>query len=255
MVTTTMMATVTTTTTRTTMGAIITTTDAALYRLLAWLSPSYPVGAFTRSHGLEWAVEQGWVTTREGLADWLADLLLAGSARTDAVLFAFAWHAARAGDAAGLRDLAQLGAALAPMKERRAETMAQGAAFRRISMASWPAATLALLDDLRDDALPYPVAVAVLAAGHGVPLGPGLTGYLHAFAANLISAAQRLVPLGQTHAQQALADIADDVIATAAWAAGLDPASDPLDHVSGAAFRSDIAAMAHETQYTRLFTT
>ena len=220
--------------------------SAALYRLLAWLSPGYPVGAFAYSHGLEWAVETGTVTDRAGLERWLRDLLAHGGAWSDAVLFARSHDAASAGDGAALAEINDLAVALCPTSERRLETTAQGNAFLLATRASWP------WDGDDADVIPgdcaYPVAVAWAAAGHGVPLAPALHAYVHAVAANLISAGVRLIPLGQTDGQRVLAALEPDVaaVAEAAGAAG-------LGDVGGCAFLSDVAAMRHETQYTRLF--
>lgn len=225
------------------------TTDGALYRLMAWLSPSFPVGAFSHSHGLEWAVEAGWVRDRQALVDWLTDLLEAGSAWNDAVLFTHA-HAA-GGDAAKLRTLAELASAAAPSRERQVETLAQGSAFKMISVTSWP---VPVLDNV-PDTVAFPIVVAAQAAGHGIALRAALTAYLHGFVANLVSAAQRLVPLGQTDGQKAIAALMPVVEATVARAAALDVAADPFEAMGGAALASDIAAMRHETQYTRLFRT
>lgn len=234
--------------------AAIAMTDAALYRLMAWLSPSYPVGAFSHSGGLEWAVETAMVTDRAGLIDWLRDVLEHGAGWNDAVLFVHAWRAARDNDATRLRSIALLAAAASPGRERRLETTAQGAAFRRISRDAWAAESLALLDGIEDNDLAYPVVVATLAAGHGVALAASLTAYLHAVTANIVSAAQRLVPLGQTDGQRAIAALADDVARIAARAQALDD-SDPFLAMGGCTLAADLAAIRHETQYTRLFRT
>lgn len=222
--------------------------SAALYRLMAWLSPSFPVGAFAYSHGLEWAVEDGTVADADGLARWLGDVLAFGGGRADAVLFRHAWIAAADGDADGLRDIADLALALAPGRERRMETAAQGRAFLGAARASWPWPGEPDATPYENADIAYPVAVAMAAAGHGVPLGPALHAYVHAFAANLISAGVRLVPLGQTDGQRVLARLEPAVRALADEAAAAS-----LDHLGGAAFLADIAAMRHETQYTRLF--
>ena len=234
--------------------AAIAMTDAALYRLMAWLSPSYPVGAFSHSGGLEWAVETAMVTDRAGLIDWLRDVLEHGAGWNDAVLFVHAWRAARDNDATRLRSIALLAAAASPGRERRLETTAQGAAFRRISRDAWAAESLALLDGIEDNDLAYPVVVATLAAGHGVALPASLTAYLHAVTANIVSAAQRLVPLGQTDGQRAIAALADDVARIAARAQARDD-SDPFLAMGGCTLAADLAAIRHETQYTRLFRT
>jgi len=219
--------------------------SGGLYRLLAWLSPSYPVGAFAYSHGIEWAVETGAVSDRDGLERWLRDLLAHGGAWSDAVLFAQAWRAAQAGDAATLSEINDLAVALCPSLERRLETTAQGNAFLMATRASWPwdEGPEPLSGDVA-----YPVAVAAATAGHGVGLEPALHAFIHAVAANLISAGLRLVPLGQTDGQRALSALEGDVARAAETALAAD-----ISQVGGCAFLSDVAAMRHETQYTRLF--
>lgn len=229
-------------------------TPQLLYHLMSWLSPSWPVGAFAHSSGLEWAVEDGLVTDRASTEAWLIDSLEHGAAATDAALFAFAHRATEQGDRAGLLAIADLAAALQTTAERRLESTAQGAAFRRIARSVAPAGGLGWLDDVADADLAYPVAVGCLTAAHGAPRLMALTAYLHATIANLASAAQRLVPLGQTAAQQVIVAMRRRVEALATWAADLEGA-EPLASVGSAAFVAEIASMAHETQYTRLFRT
>jgi len=229
-------------------------TDGALYRLMAWLSPAYPVGAFSHSNGLEWTVETQMVADRVTLIDWLQDVLNHGAGWNDAVIFVHAYRATAGNDVQRLRNVALLAAAANPGRERRLETTAQGAAFRRISRDAWNARSLALLDGIEDGDLAYPVVVATLAAGHGVDLLPSLTAYLHAVAANIVSAAQRLVPLGQTDGQRAIAALMADVETVAARAAALDD-GDPFLALGGCTLMADLASIEHETQYTRLFRT
>jgi len=220
----------------------------ALYRLMAWLSPTYPVGAFSYSSGIEWAVEAGDIKDAETLQSWLATMLGQGSGFCDAVLFAHAHRAAEAGDDKALRAVAELAAAFAPSKERHLETTAQGNAFVEATRAAWPCAALDRLKSAWDGAVAYPVAVAVAAAGHGVALAPALAAYLQAVAANLVSAGVRLIPLGQTDGQRVLAALEPIVAATAQRALTVS-----LDDIGSAAFRADLATARHETQYTRLF--
>ncbi len=232
--------------------------ETSLYQLLSWLSPSYPVGAFSHSGGLEWAVEAGDVTSRASLEAWLEDLLNHGAAWNDAVLFTHAHDAARRGDMSALLDLAELAAAAQPSRERRIETIAQGAAFRRIARAVEDAPSLHMLDEVADGDLAYPVVVAVTAAGAAIPLTLALTAYLHGFVANIVSAAQRLVPLGQTDGQLAMAHLRSLVTETVTRAADLPDTPgdrDPFRQMGSATFRADMASMQHETQYTRLFRT
>jgi urease accessory protein len=224
------------------------TEQSALYRLMAWLSPAYPVGAFSYSSGIEWAVETGDIADAETLRRWLAVMIAEGSAFCDAVFFVHVHRAVTAENDGALRDVAELAAAFAPSKERHLETTAQGRAFVEATRAAWPCAALDRLAAIWDGPVAYPVAVGVAAAGHGIAVEPALNAYLHAVTANLISAGVRLVPLGQTDGQRLLAAFELIVAATAARALAT-----PLDRAGGAAFRADIASMRHETQYTRLF--
>ncbi|MGE0036012.1 MAG: urease accessory protein UreF [Xanthobacteraceae bacterium] len=213
---------------------------------MAWLSPSYPIGAFSYSGGLEWAVEAGDIRDAATLQDWIAAMLEEGSGFCDAVLFAEAHRLTAVGEDAALRAVAELAAALAPSKERHLETTAQGRAFLDTTRAAWSCGALEHLVPL--PAVALPVVVGVACAGHAIPLEPALAAYLHAQTATLISAGVRLIPLGQTDGQRVLAALEPVVAATAAHA--IDT---PLDELGGAAFRADIASMRHETQYTRLF--
>jgi urease accessory protein len=228
--------------------------DTALYRLMSWLSPAFPVGAYTHSGGLEWAVAENLVSGRVALEDWIADILDAGSGRSDAALFVHAYRASAACDVARLMAVADLAAALHPSRERRFEATAQGAAFRRIALATAPCAGLDMLAEVGDDELCYPIIVAVLAQSHGVSLAPSLTGYLHALVSNLASAAQRLIPLGQTDCQTAIAALEPAVARLVGWAMML-PDEDPFDALGSGTLMADFASLAHETQYTRLFRT
>lgn len=222
---------------------------ATLSRLMTWLSPAFPVGAFTYSHGLEWAVEDGTVTSAVALTAWLSDILRHGAGRGDAILLVAAFRAASEGRAEDLLEVAALAYALQPSKERRLESGAQGRAFVTAISDTWKAPTLVdLAGRLLPDPVAYPIAIAVAAADHRLPLAETVEAYLTAFAANLVSAAVRAVPLGQTEGQRAIRDLAPVVSSLAA-----DALVASLDDIGGACLRADIASMAHETQYTRLF--
>ncbi|HEX2656361.1 MAG TPA: urease accessory protein UreF [Xanthobacteraceae bacterium] len=221
---------------------------SALYRLMAWLSPSYPVGAFSYSSGLEWVIEAGDVADAVGLERWLSLILSKGGGFCDAVFLVHAHRAISAANPAALREIAELSAAFSPSRERHLETTAQGQAFFDATRTAWPCAALVQLAAIWPGPFTYPVVVGVAAAGHEIALDSALVAYLHALTANLVSAAVRLVPLGQTDGQRALAALESTVNATAAQAMVT-----ALDDVGSAAFRADIASMRHETQYTRLF--
>jgi urease accessory protein len=214
---------------------------------MTWLSPAYPVGGFSYSHGLEWVVEAGSVRDAATLGDWIEDVLGLGAGRTDAIFLAEAWRALAGGDKKLLQEVAELAAAFAPSAERHLETMAQGTAFLTATQAVWPAAALAPLvgDGVQ---VAYPVAVGASAAAHGLPLPATAQAFTQAFVASLVSAGVRLIPLGQTDGLRVIARLEPliPMIVTRALAAG-------LDDVGGAAIAADVASMRHETQYTRLF--
>ncbi len=225
------------------------TSDAAmLYRLMAWLSPAYPIGAFSYSSGIEWAVEAGDIANAMTLQRWLSAIIGSGGGFCDAVILVHAHRATASANPQALHDVAELAAALAPSRERFLETTAQGQAFLTATLAAWPCSKLTQLAAAWDGPLAYPVAVGVAAAGHHIPLEPALTAFLHAVAANLVSAGVRLVPLGQTDGQRTLASLEPVIAATASRAV-----ETALDDIGGATFRADIASMRHERQYTRLF--
>jgi urease accessory protein len=221
---------------------------AALYRLMTWLSPSFPVGAFSYSSGIEWAVEAGDITDARSLKDWLAAMLSDGSGFCDGVFLAQAYRAVAADDDRALREVAELAAAFVPSRERQLETTTQGRAFIEIARAAWDCDGLAHAITQCKGAIVYPVAVGIVSAAHAIPLEPALHGFLHALLSNWISAGSRLVPLGQTDSQRVLAALEQTVSATAKRAIVAR-----LDDLGSATFRADLASLRHETQYTRLF--
>ena len=180
-------------------------------------------------------METGDVTHEASLCGWLADILLHGSGRNDAILLR---HAHRPN--CDLPELNDFAAAIAPSRERRNETLDQGTAFV-LAAAAWRPPDL-------PERVAYPVAVGALAGRHGIDEDATTAAYLQAFATNLISAAVRLVPLGQSTGLRVLAALEPVILRVAH---GTSAAT--LDDIGGCAFRSDLAAMHHETQYTRLF--
>ncbi len=207
--------------------------DNHLLTLTQWLSPSYPVGAFAWSHGLERAVSRGDVTDSASLADWLSAVVTHGAGRSDAILLCVA-HGAE-----DVTEVAEFAAALAPSRERREETLQQGAAFAATTRAVWGL-------DLPDMA--YPVAVGRAAGLIGLDARPVVQLWLQAFVSNLVQAATRLMPLGQTEGQCILAGLSPVCIET-----GAEALTATLDDIGSAAFAVDIASMQHETHYPRIF--
>jgi urease accessory protein len=214
--------------------------NAALLRLMTWLSPAFPVGAFSYSHGIERAVHDGLIHDKTSLQNWLDDLIQHGSVWNDAVLFAASWRESDGGGS--VKETAELGEAMAGSKERHMETMLQGAAFLQ-AMGHWGAPESGLPSEM-----PYPVAVAAIAAQNDVSLQPALAAFLHAVLSNLIQGAVRLVPLGQSQGVALMAAMEKQIITIAARAA-----VSSLDDLGSAAIMSDIMALQHETQYSRVF--
>ncbi|HEY1723195.1 MAG TPA: urease accessory protein UreF [Magnetospirillaceae bacterium] len=225
--------------------------SGALVRLLAWLSPAFPVGGYTYSHGVERAVEEGTITDGETLRPWIEAALIYGPARVDADLLRDTWRAVMAGDEVAFERAIALGATMRGTPELALESLQQGESFLTTVSATWPNETLAHWTALlraTSRAPAYPVAIGLAAAAHGVPLEATLSAYLHAFAAALVSAAVRLVPLGQTVGQKTLAALE----ATIAEAAAASLVRTP-DQFGSAAPLIDLLSIAHETQHVRLF--
>jgi urease accessory protein len=251
-------------------------TDPALYKLLAWTSPGYPTGAFSYSHGLEWAVEAGDVKNLQGLLDYVTAVISRGGGWIDAVLFAHAWQSAVATPIAvdattalaapaasthtawsapvappDLDTLTQLASAFRGSAETALESRQQGGAFLDVTRKAWPHPLLdafAARQVQVGTPVAHCIAVAVACAAHEIALAPALHSYIHAVAANLVSAGARLVPLGQTQAQIAIAQLAPVITDIAKRAQATS-----LDDLGTAAPAIELCSLRHETQYTRLF--
>jgi urease accessory protein len=269
-----------------------------LLRLQAWLSPSFPIGGFSYSHGLEQAVQLGWVHDRESLVDWLDADLRYGAGRTDAILLVAAYRTvasvpsavipAHAGTQAGqgpdsstawlrkessdgenattepyeelgprvrgddaILEVAELAAALRGTAELALESTTQGISFLATIRKAWPHRTLEDLHHLlsaRQISPTFPVVVGAACAAHGIPLPLAVQFTLHATAANYVGAALRLMKLGQTDGQHALAALEDAVLETAGEAL-----TATIDDIGSASLSVDVASMRHETQYSRIF--
>src|SRR5579864_2326784 len=109
-----------------------------LLRMQSWLSPAFPSGSYSYSHGLEWAVEAGHIQDRKSLVDWLEADLSYGSGRNEAIFFSEAWRCARDDDRAKLYELAELAAAFRASSEFALESSQQGAACLATLRRVWP---------------------------------------------------------------------------------------------------------------------
>lgn len=211
-------------------------TDGSYLTLMQWFSPGYPVGAFAYSHGLEQMVATGAINSNDCFRDWIVDVLQFGTGRADAILLHCGYQAENCHELADLNELAR---ALCPSSERRMETDLQGDAFASATQAIWGGDTVPSV---------YPVAVGSAARRVGIDPIVTCAGYLHAFGANLSSAATRLVPLGQTEAQGTLASLAPLCRKIAEDTAHLS-----TDDIGSCTFATDIASMQHEDLYSRQF--
>ncbi|WP_426126695.1 urease accessory protein UreF [Pararhizobium sp. PWRC1-1] len=213
----------------------------ALLRLVTWLSPAFPVGAFSYSGGLEQAAHDGLITGAPGLARWLRALIEHGSGWNDALLLAESYRAC--GDAPRLAAVRELAEALAGSRERHMETILQGEAFVTAA-AHWPHPVLETLTG----AVAYPVAVGAVAGAHRTGLEPAVAAYLHSTASNLVSVAIRCGVTGQTHGVGVLAELEPIIAETAVKAS-----QSTLDDLGSATITADISALRHETLHSRLF--
>lgn len=227
-----------------TVTAIITMIEAL--RLMAWLSPAYPVGGFAYSHGLEWAVETGAVADEASFSEWLGDVLERGSGRNDLILAAHAHRAA--GEGAALAAINDLALAMAPSRELHLETSQQGRSFLDATLGAWPCPALDAVAAALPGPVALPVAVGAAASAHGMARGPVLAGYGLAFVQAIVSAALRVAPIGQGAGTRVVAALAPRV---AALAETVEPLG--LDALGSCTLKLDLGSFRHETQYSRIF--
>ena len=212
-----------------------TPTDSKLITVMQWLSPAFPIGGFAYSHGLEWAINKGYVSNREELQKWVSDLLEYGSLKNDAILIKLVLQGSDP------KEINELALALCSASERLSETQLQGGAFCKIMREVW---------SLEIDDLTLPIALALAAKNENIDQNLVVPAYLHSFCSNLISVAMRLIPIGQTDGQKTLRElsplISDSVRAVA---------KSDKDDLGSACFLSDVSAMQHEYLQPRVFKT
>jgi urease accessory protein len=223
----------------------------ALLRLQSWLSPAFPTGSYSYSHGLEWAVEAGYINDRKSLVDWLDADLCYGSGRNEAIFFYQAWRCAMKHDRAKLFEIAELAAAFRGTSEFALESSQQAAACLTTLRQVWPDSLLDWLLEILCERHVQPALAVVLgvrSARQGIPASLALSAFLQSYIANFVTAGVRLIPLGQTDGQLAIAELEQAILA-----ASVQAERATIDDLGSAAFMVDLASMAHETQYTRLF--
>ena len=223
----------------------------ALLRQQSWLSPAFPTGSYSYSHGIEWAVEAGHIHDRKSLVDWLEADLCYGSGRNEAIFFIEAWRSATEDDCGKLLEIAELAAAFRSTSEFALETSQQAMACLATLRRVWPDPRLESLSVFLSEFRIAPVLSVVLgarAAREKIPATLALPAFLQSYLANLVTAGVRLVPLGQTDGQLVIADLEPAVVTVAAEAKQMT-----IHDLGSAAFMVDLASASHETQYTRLF--
>jgi urease accessory protein len=223
----------------------------ALLRLQSWLSPAFPSGSYSYSHGLEWAVEAGHIPDRTSLVDWLEADLCYGSGRNEAIFFSEAWRCAIDDNRERLFEIAELAAAFRGTSEFARESSHQAAACLATLRRVWPDHVLDWLSEMLSERQVQPALAVVLgvrSARQGIPASVALPAFLQSYIANLAIAGVRLIPLGQTEGQRAIAELEEAVLAVSARAENAT-----IDDLGSATFMVDLASAAHETQYTRLF--
>jgi urease accessory protein len=223
----------------------------ALLRLQSWLSPAFPTGSYSYSHGLEWAVEAGHIHDRKSLVDWLDADLCYGSGRNEAIFFTEAWRSTKDDDRAKLFEIAELAAAFRGTSEFALESSQQAAACLATLRQVWPDCVMDWLSEILCKRHVQPALAVVLgvrSARQGIPASLALPAFPQSYIANLVTAGVRLIPLGQTDGQLAIAKL-EEAVRTAAT----QVKRATIDDLGSAAFMVDLASMAHETQYTRLF--
>jgi urease accessory protein len=223
----------------------------ALLRQQSWLSPALPTGSYSYSHGIEWAVEAGHIDDRESLVDWLDADLRYGSGRNEAIFFLEAWRCAINDDCEKLLEVAELAAALRGTSEFVLESSQQATACLATLRRVWPDRVgESLFELLSEHSIPPALAVVLgaITAGQRIPYDLALPAFLQSYVANLVTAAVRLIPLGQTDGQHAIAELEQAVLA-----ASVQAEHTTIGDLGSAAFMVDIASVLHETQYTRLF--
>ena len=212
-----------------------TPTDSKLITLMQWLSPAFPIGGFAYSHGLEWAINKGYVSNREELQKWISDLLEYGSLKNDAILIKLVLQGSDP------KEINEIAMALCPASERLSETQLQGGAFCKIMREVW---------SLEIDDLTLPIALALAAKNESIDQNLVVPAYLHSFCSNLISGAMRLIPIGQTDGQKTLRELSPLISDSFRAVAKSDK-----DDLGSACFLSDVSAMQHEYLQPRVFKT
>ena len=226
-------------------------TDSAFFRLQQLISPSLPIGAFTYSQGMEWAVECGWIKDADDLYSWLDSLLQSSVGSLELPVLARLFQACQQNDSAAFARWAQTLLAWRETSELRAEERQRGQALTMVldklpDAGDWPELQdTAWREALGDTQL---AGFALACARWQVNIETALNGYLWSWLENMVIVAVKLIPLGQSDGQRVLYRFSDQLAAITANALALDD-----DDIGSSSPAMAIASSLHETQYCRLF--
>jgi urease accessory protein len=219
--------------------------EASLLRLMQLVSPLFPIGGYAYSQGLEPAIERGWVNSPETLHGWLRGLLCNGVARLDLPIVVWAHAAWLKGDAERAVYLAKLALSLRGSRELWEEDRKLGGALARALHGLQVAEATPWLQRQHTS---YPVLFALACTAWGVPLRLALLGFSYVWCETQVSAASRLMPLGQTACQSVLSQLLRSIPGAIERGSTLDESE-----IGSLAPAHAIASAWHETQYSRLF--
>jgi len=219
--------------------------NLALIRLLHLASPTLPVGAYTYSQGLEWAVESGAISNEASAGQWIGDCLAHSLASFEAVHLAHMLAAWRKGDMPQLAELDAEFIASRETAELRAETLQMGHSLVKL-LQGLPDFADAPFSEFPQTS--FPLAWSCAAANWNIEPEDAIAGYLWAWLENQVMAALKAVPLGQTAGQRLLLTLGERLPELARQAA-----ITPLKHAHNFLPAFALASSLHETQYTRIF--
>lgn len=222
---------------------VITTTDSALLRLMQLSSVSLPVGGYAFSQGLEYAIDQGWITKPAQVAEWTELQLTQSLAWVDLPILRFALDACSIKDEAWLVELNELALACRETKELRLTDTAMGEALARLLRSLEIPTPFA-----RTEPVSFVVLFAIAASHWSIGVNAAAFGFAWSWLENQIAAATKLVPLGQTQAQQLLGELQPVLTQAIERANQLE-----MIDIGAGLPAVAIASSLHETQYSRLF--
>lgn len=214
-------------------------------RLYQLISPSLPVGGFTYSQGLEWAIEHGWVHNVKSFSDWLESQLTESLASLELPVLIRLQQALSVDDIDSAKSWCDYLVASRETKEMRLEEKQRGLAFARLL----PKLAFSLTDTQQHLVESTQLAAFALAMNKwSIPLDKLLSGYLWSWLDNAVVVGIKLVPLGQSDGQQLLMKVAERIPEAVAYALAVK------DQDIGSFTPAQVlASCKHEHQYTRLF--